>query len=98
MRSLIVVAALATLPGRALAHDWYPWDCCSGRDCRPVTRSEVEITATGWRIVRTGEMIPFRDRRIRRTPPDQGATMHWCSRGGRDDGATICLFVPPFGM
>jgi hypothetical protein len=32
---------LAVLSGEARAHDWYPVECCGGRDCAAVTRVEV---------------------------------------------------------
>src|SRR5262245_19113452 len=31
---------LAITFGKARAHDWYPWECCSGLDCAPVERVE----------------------------------------------------------
>jgi hypothetical protein len=34
MRHLLLAATL-------LAHDWYPKECCSDHDCRPVSCTEV---------------------------------------------------------
>jgi hypothetical protein len=39
----MVILAMANA---AQAHDWYPSDCCGGRDCAPVTRVEVVTGAT----------------------------------------------------
>lgn len=37
-RTLLIVACLAATP--ALAHDWYPTECCHSMDCAPVTKVE----------------------------------------------------------
>lgn len=78
--------------GRARAHEWYPYSCCSDKDCRPVHESEVRLTAAGWFVIRTGETIPFAKARV---SPD--GRFHICSFGGLDDGRTICLFAPGTG-
>jgi hypothetical protein len=41
----IAALASALMWGPAQAHDWYPADCCSGRDCAPVTKIEQIPTA-----------------------------------------------------
>lgn len=77
----------------------YPWACCSGQDCRQASSGaggEVRETAAGYLIAATGEVVPYRDRRIRLSP--DGA-FHWCAhKAGIDAGRTICLFVPPRGF
>ena len=74
------------------AHDWYPYSCCSDRDCHPVPPEAVQFTPTGWRVRTTGETIPFDKTRF---SPD--GRYHICSRGGKPDGKTICLFTPGSG-
>ncbi len=32
------------LPTAALAHSWYPYECCSDRDCYPVALEQVKST------------------------------------------------------
>lgn len=94
------VAAILSLPAGALptlAHDaksgWsYPTSCCSDYDCREVSASLISERSDGYRVEATGETMSFSDPRVR-TSPD--GVFHWCSVGGRDDGRTICLFVPP---
>lgn len=86
----LTLAALALLAqARASAHSWYPIECCSGFDCRPVAQTMVRLTATGWFVVETGETIPFSRARL---SPD--GRFHRCSPGGRPHARTICLFVP----
>ena len=94
LMSAIVLAA------PALAHDapsgWiYPLECCSNYDCREVEKAEVEEGPLGYVIRTTGEVIPMTDAKVKMSPDGE---FHWCSRGGKQDGATICLFVPPRGF
>lgn len=90
-----IAACTNSIPVRA--HDapsgWsYPYSCCSGLDCRPVTASAIRAGADGYLIRSSGEVVVFSDSRIKESPDGD---YHWCSNGGRDDGRTICLFVPP---
>jgi hypothetical protein len=64
-----VAAALSGLAGqsvgRALAHGWYPYECCSDRDCYAVPKERVRIVPGGWIIdgfaVSHGEARPSPD-------------------------------------
>lgn len=81
----------------AAAHDsasgWaYPLACCSGYDCREVADAEVLERPEGYVIKTTGEVVPMTSSKVRMSPD---GVFHRCSVAGRDDGATICLFVPP---
>src|SRR5512138_543882 len=97
------LAASAVLPVMTVAagaHDarsgWtYPLACCSDFDCREVADADVEERPEGYVIKVTGEVIPMSSRKVR---PSPDGVFHWCSVAGRDDGATICLFVPPRGF
>lgn len=88
------------MPTAAQPLGWqYPYTCCSGFDCREVngdaSKVKIKETAEGYVILVAGkvhETIPYGDKKIKESP--DGA-FHWCSTGGKDDGKTICLFVPP---
>jgi hypothetical protein len=78
----------------------YPLSCCSNYDCKQVTgghaSGEVREAPGGYVIAGTGEVVPYQDKRIRRSP--DGA-FHWCAhQAGVDAGRTICLFVPDRGF
>ncbi|WP_421925026.1 hypothetical protein [Neoaquamicrobium sediminum] len=82
------------------AHDaesgWtYPLSCCSDYDCREVADAAVLERPEGYVIKVTGEVIPMTSRKVK---PSPDGVFHWCWVAGRDDGATICLFVPPRGF
>lgn len=101
----LVQAAMATFAATAActqavparAHEaptgWsYPFSCCSGYDCRPVKASAIRAIADGYLIQPSGEVVVYSDSRIKRSPDGD---YHWCSVAGKDNGRTICLFVPP---
>ena len=78
---------------QAFSHDWYPKECCSGLDCAPSPRSEFEPVKNGWRVLRTGEVIPYDQ--IRRS---RDGEFHRClTEFWEPESATRCLFVPDLG-
>ena len=98
-RTLAIFAVFPLTGISASAHDapsgWtYPLACCSGYDCREVDDADVVEGPKGYVIKVTGEVIPMTSRKVR---PSPDGVFHWCSVAGKDDGATICLFVPPRG-
>jgi hypothetical protein len=36
--------------GALLAHEWYPYACCGGNDCRELRDDEVQSLATGFLV------------------------------------------------
>lgn len=91
------VPALILLSATAYSHDapkgWsYPFSCCSGYDCREVNASTIGEKPEGYVIATTGEVLSYSDTRIKNSPDGE---YHWCSVAGKNDGKTICLFVPP---
>ncbi len=81
----------------AFSHDapkgWtYPFECCSGYDCREVPKKDISERPQGYVIERTGEVVTYQDARIHDSPDGE---YHWCSVAGADDTRTVCLFVPP---
>jgi hypothetical protein len=86
--SAVVAGALG---GMALAHSWYPIQCCDD-DCYAVADEDVQLTGAGWRIVATGEVVAFG--RVAFSPDGR---FHRCSEDGEIGGRTLCLFVPRLG-
>ncbi|WIW52397.1 hypothetical protein LRP31_25595 [Mesorhizobium mediterraneum] len=84
------------IPTAAKPQGWnYPYSCCSGIDCREVPDADIIEGSRGYEIRKTGEIILMSDPKIKQSPD---GVFHWCSVKGRDDGKTICLFVPPRGF
>lgn len=95
--------ALILGPGAkpAIAHSWYPYDCCSDRDCWPMGEDadarepDPKIVPGGYRTF-DGIFIAERD-----TRPSRDGRFHICRQGGARDGKIVtpysakpCLFVP----
>lgn len=78
-------------------HDWYPPNCCSGHDCRPIEQDNVTATPDGFFVKESRETIGYADPRIRKTPPEGGSKYHRCSVGGKPEAETICLYIPNWG-
>lgn len=81
------------LPTAAQPLGWtYPWACCSGIDCRTISADRVRQSPVGYIISPTMEVIPYTSTKIK---PSPDGAYHWCTKGGQETTATICLFVPP---
>lgn len=94
----IGVALVLLLPWPASAHEWYPYQCCSDKDCASVPFEEVQITPRGYLLRSSGDVIEFGDKRIKPTPPeDNMQRYHVCRVGGLPKGKVLCLFVPESG-
>ena len=79
----------------AKAHDWYPEECCHGKDCAPV-ESMQWVEAFG----ATHLYVTSRHGKVR-IPPNfplrvsRDGRMHVCMQSSFDDGMElICLFNP----
>lgn len=62
MRRLCVVIAIAVCMAAAVraskAHEWYPWECCSGIDCSEISESRVRVSPGGYMV--DGEfLVPY---------------------------------------
>lgn len=98
--AILIAVSIAGVLARmavAAAHDWYPRDCRSGCDCRPVADTDVRVTAGGWLVVATGEVIAFHDTKLRQSRDGQfhRCSPRFCKAGSAD--RTICLFTPGMG-
>ena len=104
LAALMLPALLALAPvwgGPAAAHSWYPYDCCSDRDCWPMGEDadarepDPTIVPGGYRT-HDGLFVAERD-----TRPSRDGRFHVCRAGGHPAGSVIrpadrpvCLFVP----
>lgn len=80
----VLFAGVFFLGGRAFGHDWYPSECCSGRDCKPVVCSDIAETETGFRY----DGVDFA-KRVER--PSQDSRCHVCIR--EVDRFGLCIFT-----
>ncbi len=98
--ALLALIGSASLGTPASAHNapsgWsYDIECCSGIDCYQAPSSDVKETKEGY-LLSTGELIPYSDRRIRRSRDE---FFHECKPGGETGSRrSLCLYVPERGM
>lgn len=96
----LIALALLALVQSAAAHSWYPYDCCSDRDCWPMgedtdAREPDPRVLPGGYLTHDGVFVAERD-----TRPSRDGRFHLCRYGGAAAGSVIsnskgvCLFVP----
>lgn len=95
-RAFVLVALTA---GPAHAHSFYPWECCSDKDCEMLAARSIQRDGETW-LLPNGERIP---NSAARESPDQD--FHWCryANGPRDpiikpSGNAPCFWVPKGGV
>lgn len=95
---LWVTGALAhtAKPTAAQPNGWkYGLECCSLIDCSQAKPEDVRETKNGYVIVRTGELIPYGDSRIKISKDE---FFHRCTpQGNLDAKRSICLYIPDRG-
>lgn len=82
------------LPTASQPQGWsYGYECCHSLDCSRVEGpADITTTPEGYRIERTGEVIGYQDRRIKRSRDEY---YHRCTPGGNLDAPrSLCLYVP----
>jgi hypothetical protein len=93
---ILIIALLFAAP--AFAHDaplgWaYGAECCSMRDCWQEKDGAIEETPNGYRVVLTGELIAYGDKRIKKSKDE---FFHRCTAAAYPTARrSICLYVPP---
>jgi hypothetical protein len=89
MRRLALVAAFVATP--AFSHSFYPANCCSDKDCRPLTPAKGETyreTPDGL-VLWDGRKIPYS---VAKPSPDKDA--HLCENTQK---YVLCFFYPQGG-
>jgi hypothetical protein len=93
MRTLVVAliagVILLVLSSAALPHSWYDAECCSDRDCAPISYAPRPLPGGSY-LLDTGEVVP-RDR----VKWSRDEHYHLCRMPGT--GHIFCLYVPPQG-
>ena len=83
IKILIATLYLTLIPITALGHSWYPWECCSGIDCKPVPCDSLIETKEGIAY----ENYVFKDKQIR---PSQDKFCHVCIN---NTNKPLCVFI-----
>ena len=92
--ALLATLALTAVPRSALAHDWYPYECCSDGDCHLADAVLREEAGRLVALVGTARVLLPADLPARLSPDGR---VHVCYEDG-DLGIRVrCLFLPPEG-
>jgi hypothetical protein len=87
MRLLRGTCVGLAIVGPALAHSWYPPDCCGDKDCQPVPCEQLaQLTDGGYLDVRS--QLTFGKPVVQ---PSRDGACHECVH----NGAPLCLFIQP---
>lgn len=57
----------------SMSHSWYPYECCSEKDCEPMAALSMQRDEDDNWVLPTGEKIPFEEAR-----PSPDHQFHWC--------------------
>lgn len=93
LRALIILVLL-NLP--AMAHEWYPWECCSDNDCAPIPLSQTPKEEAGGFTLTDGRHILYRE--LKASPDGQ---WHLCEEKREADPRKrkiLCLYAPVGGF
>lgn len=86
MRLALALSAMLLVAGAALAHSWYPIECCSQRDCHAVQPGDlVEVENGDWRYLPLDIVFPAKQVR-----PSLDRHQHVCYG---PDLRPLCVFV-----
>ncbi len=70
----------------------YDYSCCNLLDCSQSAHGDIKITEYGYLVVNTKEVIPWGDKRIKRSRDEY---YHRCVPGGNVNALrSLCLYVP----
>ena len=80
----------------ASAHSWYPWECCSEKDCAPITMSETPLEKDGGFYLTDGRHISYKE-----VKPSPDGQWHLCEQKWPANPAArkiLCVYAPPGGV
>lgn len=84
IRALALAAVM--LASQALAHSWYPSECCGQQDCKPVPCDQLVEDRDGWLYLPTGNRFaPLQ------VQPSWDRYCHVCL--GLIDKRSLCAFI-----
>ena len=96
---LIFLAATVIWQPPAIAHSWYPKECCDDRDCTPVAKVAPLMSKDGnhsFLIISSllGKAVVPADFPVR---VSKDGRIHICmSYDPFGDRSVVCLFMPPY--
>jgi hypothetical protein len=87
--AFMVGAFVLVMHGVALPHSWYDAECCSDRDCAPITYAPRPLPGGSY-LLNTGEVVE-----PGRVKWSRDEHYHLCR--SPNTGQIYCLYIPPQG-
>ena len=92
------VGVIIFLVSAANAHDFYPWECCSGHDCGPIAMEQPPREENGGFTLQdgSGRHVSYKD--LKMSPDGQ---WHLCEQKWQTelkDRKILCLYAPIGGV
>ena len=81
--TLILTLGLVAGPPMTYAHDWYPFECCSGDDCAPVLHEREGIAGSRVLTSKHGTVV---------------VPHGFQTRLSKDAQAHVCIMRTPLGL
>lgn len=94
VKAILLAACLSASP--AAAHDWYPWECCSGYDCGPIALDQTPKEEGGGFTLADGRHVDYKD--IKPSPDGQ---FHLCEQKFEPEPKNrkiLCFYAPIGGV
>ena len=89
----VAVIAVMVMPSAAVAHEWYPRECCGNFDCAPVERVELLADGSQRLTSRIGTTV-VPESFPRGASPDNQMHIRMLRYSHLDGMRPTCLFVP----
>lgn len=93
MSRLMILLIITLLGGPADGHDWYPTECCSGKDCSPYDPAQITETPQGYRL-HDGTVIPYGEARQSKDGRFHRCDYSWSPHKLIYSNGRPCFFVP----
>lgn len=96
MRVFLIFMIIFSSPIIGHAHSWYPYECCSDKDCYPVKTDKVKVVKGGWEI----DGFFYRHDEVRESPDEFYHICRLNDGGGPvivPDKQKPCVWVPVEG-
>jgi hypothetical protein len=98
LRILTVVAAMVCAAAPAIAHSWYPYECCSDNDCGPIAMNQTPKEEGGGFTLQDGSHRHIAYKDVRMSPDGQ---WHLCEskwQANLADRKIYCIYGPVGGF
>ncbi|HEY5798469.1 MAG TPA: hypothetical protein VIU82_25990 [Bosea sp. (in: a-proteobacteria)] len=95
-RHLAILATLLVINGAsAFAHSWYDPYCCNTKDCQPIPKAAVKVTAKGYIVTLAPHEHPML---AKETAPHTYLIPFDIVRESKDDDFHACIYPGPETM